>query len=695
MAQNRLSQEKSPYLRQHASNPVDWFPWGKEAFTKAANENKPVFLSIGYATCHWCHVMERESFEDETVAALMNELFVSVKVDREERPDVDKLYMKACQMMTGRAGWPLTIIMTPDKKPFFAGTYIPKKRRFNQLGMLELIPRIGELWRGKKSDLLISADKILDALKQKPAARATGQIGENTLHAAYLELVQSFDKRQGGFGGAPKFPSPHTLFFLLRYWRRKKIPFALEMVEKTLRSMRLGGIFDHVGFGFHRYATDSHWRVPHFEKMLYDQALLAMAFTEAYQATKKAAYKQNAEEIFTYVFRDLLAPDGGFYSAEDADSEGEEGKFYTWTWDQLSSVLDQEELELAAKLFHAAKEGNFADESSGERKGANVLFRTLTLEEFTAKENLEADILRGKIDGLLRKLIASRQKRKRPLRDTKLLTDWNGLIIAALAKAGRAFSQPDLTESAARAALFLLEKLRNKDGELLHTYCGGESKTAGFADDYAFLVWGLTELYEATFKADYLETALELNQIFIDRFWDEDHGGVYFTSSSAESLFLRTKESFDGAVPSSNSVAMLNFLRLSRMSADAGLEEKAIKIGQYFARNAAASPSAHTMMLCAADFALGPGYEVVVAGKTGAADTTRMVRFLREEFIPNMVVLFLPAREKEASIKKIAPFAASYRSIEGTATAYVCSHHTCQKPTADIAIMRRFLGVPD
>ncbi|MBN1222988.1 MAG: thioredoxin domain-containing protein, partial [Candidatus Aminicenantes bacterium] len=544
MAQNRLSQEKSPYLRQHASNPVDWYPWGDEAFVKAEKENKPVFVSIGYSTCHWCHVMEHESFEDEAVAALMNDIFVSIKVDREERPDVDNVYMKVCQMMTGRGGWPLTIIMTPDKKPFFAGTYIPQRGRFNQIGMLELIPKIGELWKKSRTDLSDSADKIIQALGKQPSPAGSGQIREETLHSAYRQLAQSFDSRNGGFGLAPKFPAPHTLLFLLRYWRRENIPFALEMVEKTLQAMRSGGIFDHVGYGFHRYSTDSLWRLPHFEKMLYDQALLAMTYTEAYQATKKTAYRKNADEIFTYVLRDLSAPEGGFYCAEDADSEGEEGKYYTWTWNELSKELRTEELDLAAKLFHLEKEGNFVDEATGERNGSNVLFRTLSLDEFVAEEEGDAVILTKKIKRLLRKLNDLRNNRVRPLRDIKILTDWNGLMIAALAKAAQAFSRPDLTAAAVRAVRFILRQLRSKDGGLLHSHCEGESKTAGFADDYAFFVWGLIELYEATFEESFLQTALEMNQFFIRRFWDDRRGGIYFTSNAEKPLFIRTKESF-------------------------------------------------------------------------------------------------------------------------------------------------------
>jgi len=695
MTPNRLSQEKSPYLRQHASNPVDWYPWGKEAFVKAVREDKPIFLSIGYSTCHWCHVMERESFEDKGVATLMNEVFISIKVDREERPDIDNVYMKVCQLMTGSGGWPLTIMMSPDKKPFFAGTYIPRKGRANQAGMLELVPRVGSLWKKRRQELLSSADKIIDVLQKQTVPMGKQPVGEKMLDLAYQQLKQSYDTQNAGFGRAPKFPAPHTLLFLLRYWKRKKNDYALEMVEKTLQAMRRGGIFDHIGYGYHRYSTDNRWLLPHFEKMIYDQALLVMAYAETYQATQNLFYKNTAEEILTYVLRDMTSPQGAFFSAEDADSEGEEGKFYTWSWDEIQEKLRSEDAQLAEALFAITKEGNFTDESTGEKAGVNIPHQTMSLEELAAHKKIKLDRLERQAQKLRKKMFELRQKRVAPLKDTKILTDWNGLMIAALAKSARAFHRPDLADAAVRAADFILDSLRQPDGGLLHRHCDGESKTSGFADDYAFMVWGLIELYESNFNDRHLQSALALNRYFIRHFWDKKQGGLYFTPEAGETLFIREKESFDGAVPSSNSVAMLNFLRLGRMTSDSELGAMAEQISTYFATNIGAHPSGYAMMLSAADFALGPSQEVIVTGKASGPDTALMLKSLHAEFLPNTVVLFIPDEPGEQTIHRIAPFTASYNSLEGKATAYVCSNYTCQKPTIDIPQMRDLLGVPD
>jgi uncharacterized protein YyaL (SSP411 family) len=695
MTQNRLAREKSPYLRQHASNPVDWFPWGEEAFTKAREEDKPIFLSIGYSTCHWCHVMEKESFEDKGVATLMNEIFISIKVDREERPDVDNVYMKVCQLMTGGGGWPLTIIMTPEKEPFFAGTYIPRKGRANQVGMLELVPRVGDLWEKRRPDLISSTSKIIDVLKQQSVSLGNHPLGEKMLDAAYQQLAQSFDHKNGGFGGAPKFPTPHTLLFLLRYWKQKKNDYALEMVEKTLQSMRMGGIFDHIGYGYHRYSTDTKWLLPHFEKMIYDQALLVMAYTEAFQATKNSLYKKTAEEILSYVLRDMTSSEGAFFSAEDADSEGIEGKFYTWSWQEIQADLDAEDALLAAELFTIKKEGNFAEESTGKKTGVNIPHQTFSLEKLAAQKNMGPEQLEQKSQALRKKLFALRQKKIPPLKDTKILADWNGLMIAALAKAAQVFGRPDYADAAVQASDFILNSLRQPDGGLLHRYCEGEAKTSGFADDYAFMVWGLIELYEATFDERHLQSALELNQYFIDHFWDQKGGGFYFTAQSGEQLLLREKECFDGAVPSSNSVAMLNFLRLSRMTSNTELEHKAETISTHFATKVGAYPPGYAMMLCAVSFMLGPSHEVIITGSLKDQGAMVMLQALRNEFLPQKVVLFVPEESKESNIQIFAPFTKAYEALEGKATAYVCTNYTCQKPTTDINRMLSFLGIPD
>ncbi len=438
---NKLINEKSPYLLQHANNPVNWFPWSNEAFEKAKLEDKPIFLSIGYSTCHWCHVMEKESFEDEQVAKLMNDTFISIKVDREERPDIDGIYMSVCQMVTGAGGWPLTIVMTPDKKPFFAGTYFPKYNRFNRIGMMELIPKLKSVWVNQKEEILKSADDIALSLNRQNFFSDSTEIDASILDKTYNDLSNRYDKTSGGFGSAPKFPSPHNLLFLLRYWKRKNEPNALKMVEKTLTEMRYGGIYDHIGFGFARYSTDQNWLVPHFEKMLYDQAMLVLAYTEVYLVTKNDFYKKTAEEILEYVLRDMTHSDGGFYSAEDADSEGEEGKFYLWDADELRNVLDKDESDFAIKVFNVADDGNWIDESKGMMPGTNILHLKESIKNLAADFNLSENEFANKLELIRDKLFKYREKRIHPYKDDKILTDWNGLMISALARASQAFNR--------------------------------------------------------------------------------------------------------------------------------------------------------------------------------------------------------------------------------------------------------------
>ncbi|MDQ7785669.1 MAG: thioredoxin domain-containing protein, partial [Desulfomonilaceae bacterium] len=507
---NRLLNEKSPYLLQHAYNPVDWYPWGPEAFEKARTEQKPIFLSIGYSTCHWCHVMEHESFENEETAALMNGTFVSIKVDREERPDLDHLYMSVAQMMTGRGGWPLNVIMTPDKRPFFAGTYFPKESRFGRIGMDDLCNRIAELWSTRRDEVLQSAGKIVSAIRQVPDEQPGEAPDKSVLESAFRQLSQRFDPRRGGFGEAPKFPTPHNMLFLLRYWKRTGDSSALHMVEKTLEALRRGGVYDHVGFGFHRYSTDAEWLVPHFEKMLYDQAMLATAYLEAYQATGNDLYGRTADEIFTYVLRDMTSPQGGFYSAEDADSEGEEGKFYVWTLEEVRRILDDEEAEAVTEAFSLTADGNFREEATGRITGANIPHMRKSLDQVARTLDIPVEHARDLVERARRKLFEAREKRIHPHKDDKILTDWNGLMIAALAKGARVLGKPEYARAAAQAADFILGTLRSGDGRLLHRYRDGEAGLPAHVDDYAFFIWGLLELYEASFEVKYLKTALDL-----------------------------------------------------------------------------------------------------------------------------------------------------------------------------------------
>ncbi|MBN1255303.1 MAG: thioredoxin domain-containing protein [Deltaproteobacteria bacterium] len=686
---NKLISEKSPYLLQHAHNPVDWHPWGTEAFERARKEDKPIFLSIGYSTCHWCHVMEEESFEDPEVAQLMNQTFVSIKVDREERPDIDNIYMTVCQMMTGRGGWPMTIIMTADKKPFFATTYIPKETRFGQTGMKELIPAIRALWEGRREDLFTSAEQIAGALNQiasESPSSPGGELGEGVLKTAYDQLSQNFDTQHGGFGTAPKFPTPHTLMFLLRYWRRTGDKQALEMVEKTIQEMRLGGIYDHVGFGFHRYSTDSRWFLPHFEKMLYDQALLAMAYTEAYQATAGTeAYEQTAREIFSYVLRDMIDSKGGFYSAEDADSEGEEGKFYLWTQKEVKSILSPEEAQLVISVFNIEKEGNFAEEATGRKTGGNILYLKKLLQKIVP------DGLGQTLEEARAKLFDAREKRGHPHKDDKILTDWNGLMIAAFAKGAQVFAEPRYEEAARRAADFILGTMVDAKGRLYHRYRDGDPAIAGFLDDYAFLTWGLIELYEATFATSYLESALDLNTMMLQHFWDGEQGGFYFTADDADTILTRKKEVYDGAVPSGNSVAMLNLLRLARLTANPELDEKAAQISHACSPLVSQSPGAYTQWMVALDFARGLSYEVVIVGDPQADDTTAMLKVLRKAFVPNKAAILRPTSEEDPDITHLAEFTKGLSSLNNKATAYVCRNFRCELPTTEPQQMLRLL----
>jgi uncharacterized protein YyaL (SSP411 family) len=637
--------------------------------------------------------MAHESFEHPEIARLMNETFVSIKVDREERPDIDNVYMSACQVMTGSGGWPLSIIITPDKKPFFAATYIPKESRFGMTGMMELIPHIRELWATRRGEALSLSSKIATVLQQTSQDIPGKELDEATLELTYEQLAKRFDGQHAGFSSAPKFPTPHNLLFLLRYWKRGGNKAALDMVEKTLQAMRCGGIYDHVGFGFHRYSTDSQWLVPHFEKMLYDQAMLAMAYTEAYQATGKEDYGKTAREIFTYVLRDMTAPEGGFYSAEDADSEGEEGKFYLWTQEEVRQTLGNEEADFVAEVFNIEKDGNFAEQVTRRRSGVNILHLRKPLEEIASDLNLSQQDLQAHLEVIRQKLFAYREKRVHPMKDDKILTDWNGLMIAALSKGAQAFDEPEYAEAACRAADFVLENMHKPDGRLWHRYRDGQAGIQANLDDYAFLVWGLIELYEAIFDARHLKVALELTGDMLMHFWDEDGGGLYLMSEDGESLLVRKKEIYDGAIPSGNSVAMLNLLRLGRITANSDLEEKAAKIGRAFSESVKQLPSAHTQLMVALDFGIGPCYEVVIAGNAQAEDTKAMVKALRTRFLPTKVVLLNPSEQKSPEIAQFAEFTKNQSSIEGKATAYVCLNYNCKLPTTDINKMLELLNV--
>jgi uncharacterized protein len=553
--------------------------------------------------------------------------------------------------------------------------------------MIDLIPRIREVWSKRRNEVLESAEKIVEALLSTETATAGAMMDLSVLEVAYGELSQRFDENYGGFSQAPKFPSPHNLLFLLRYWKRSGDEKALRMVEKTLLEMRKGGVYDQIGYGFHRYSTDREWLVPHFEKMLYDQAMLSIAYLEAYQATGNERYAQIGREIFTYILRDMKSPEGGFFSAEDADSEGVEGKFYVWREDEAREALDKEDADLAVSFFGMKKEGNFLDEATRSKTGSNILHLKKTISDLAADFPIPPPEIEMRIERIRKRLFEVREKRIHPYKDDKVLTDWNGLMIAGFARGAQVLEDSACLEAAKGAAEFILNRMRTPNGRLLHRYRDGQAGIAAHLDDYAFFIWGLIELYEASFEANYLKTALELNGDMLEHYWDQERGGLFFIPDDGESLLLRKKEIYDGAVPSGNSIAMLNLLKLARLTGKGELETKAGEIAQCFSSHVRQMPSGFTQFLSAFDFAVGPSHEVVVAGPPAAADTGKMLKELRSSFLPGLVVLFRPSDEASPTIDEVADFVKTHVSVGGKATAYVCSGHACKRPTTEIQEM--------
>jgi uncharacterized protein len=670
---NRLAQEKSPYLLQHADNPVDWYPWGEEAFNKAREENKPVFLSIGYATCHWCHVMEHESFEDEEVASLMNEAFVNIKVDREERPDIDNTYMTVCQMLTGSGGWPLTIVMTPEKEPFYAATYLPKSSRPNRIGMTELVPALGKAWKEDHERVMESVQRIKEGFRKSlELGRSQKELSDSVIDDGIEDLRQRFDEVNGGFGGAPKFPSPHNLLFLIQNARINGHEPSKMMAEKTLMAMRMGGLWDHVGFGFHRYSTDHEWLLPHFEKMLYDQAMLLMAYAEGWQLTGNPLFRQTAYEIVQYLDERLTSSDGVFYSAEDADSEGEEGKFYVWTADEIRSVLPESDAVFFMDLYNIDEEGNFHDEATGRKTGANIPHLSKAVREES----------RDRVEDLLRQLKKSRESRVRPLLDDKVLTDWNGLMIAALARAGVIFDDNKLTAKSEKAWEVLYEFCLCPGDRLLHRLKEDEAAISGMADDYTFTIWALTELYNATFDPEYLVQALHLQEIFDRNCFDEDHGGYFFTPHDGEQLLGRQKEIYDGAIPSSNSVAALNGFRLSRLTSNPDFENRARSIFKAFSGPVEDAPAGYTFALYARQLMNSSTREIVICDPPESEAMHEAIRICREKAAPGSAIV-LKTDETEILLNKADVFT-RYKARDNGLTVYVCENFSCRKPVHTI-----------
>jgi len=671
---NKLSTEKSPYLKQHADNPVDWYPWGDEAFQKAKAENKPIFLSIGYATCHWCHVMAHESFEDPEIAKLMNEAFINVKVDREERPDIDNTYMTVCQMLTGQGGWPLTIIMTPDKEPFFAGTYIPKDARLNRIGLRQLIPGVTGMWKNEPKRVEKATAKIREGFTKSQEFESGKFPGTEATDFAAEQLAQRYDEQHGGFGSAPKFPSPHNLMFMLRQWKLTGKDRFLEMVTTTLEQMRLGGIWDHIGYGFHRYSTDQEWLLPHFEKMLYDQALLMMAYTECWQATQNPLFKQTVYEIAEYIERDMLHPKGGFYSAQDADSEGEEGKFYVWEKEEIESLLNDDASSFNT-FYNISQEGNFEDEASGKRTGKNIPHLSSALNSEQAKW----------FDDARTTLFSEREKRVHPLLDDKILTDWNGLMITAFAKAGFAFNEDRFTNLAGQAFSFIEENLV-QDHKLLHRFSDGEAAIDAMADDYAFLIWALIELYQSTFNPEYLEKAISWNKQFISSFWDEEKGGFYFSIADDDQVYGRQKQIFDGAIPSSNSVALMNLIRLSRLTGETELENYADKVGKAFSADLIQSGASISHSMQSVQFLNAEAKELSLV-----ADLEELPETVRNTFTPFNILHVISEDNREA-LSEIAPYTSTQKKINGKLTLYVCTNFMCKEPLSGLKIIKKALG---
>jgi uncharacterized protein YyaL (SSP411 family) len=692
---NRLIREKSPYLLQHAHNPVDWFPWGEEAFAEARKANKPIFLSIGYSTCHWCHVMERESFENPDIAQILNQHFISIKVDREERPDVDRVYMLFVQSTTGSGGWPMSVFLTPQLQPFFGGTYYPPEDRYGRPGFGTLLERLAGIWQQHQDKVVNQGKQFTDALNDaltKKVARPADGLRAEWLETAYRQISSGFDPEDGGFGPAPKFPRPAVFHFLLRYWSRTGSATALDMSLFTLRKMAAGGMYDHLGGGFHRYSVDERWHVPHFEKMLYDQAQLVSIYTEAYQITGDTLFAQVVDETLSYLARDLAAAEGGFYSAEDADSlpsatasEKKEGAFYVWTDSETNAVLSPDESLIFRRSYGVEKAGNVRADSDphGELSGQNVLFRqndTELVAKLTGKNQSEVErLLMSARDKLFRR----RSQRPRPHLDDKIITAWNGLLLSALARAYQVFRNPVHLQHAQRTASFLQNQLYS--GRLLRSYRQGPGTVPGFAEDYAFLIQGLFDLYEADFDYQWLRWAIELQSEFEKRFADPA-GGFFNTEGSAADILFRLKDDHDGAEPSANSVAAMNLIRLSRILGRADLESTASKLINSFHEMLDRHPAAMPQMLSAADALLANPLQIVIATRNPADDP--LLRIAQAAYQPRRILLLAG----EPGLAQQVPELRGMDLIDGRSAAYVCRDFTCELPIIDPEALATKLG---
>ncbi|KAF0214834.1 MAG: hypothetical protein FD174_4283 [Geobacteraceae bacterium] len=669
---NRLIFATSPYLLQHAENPVEWYQWGEEAFAKAREENRPIFLSIGYATCHWCHVMAHESFEDRDVAAVLNRHFVPIKVDREERPDIDGQFMAAAQMMTGSGGWPLNVILTPDGKPFFAATYMPKTPRMGMPAVADILERLAEIWRTEPDMVEKNCASVMEALAQLNMTSPGALPGREMRMETLRQLDSMYDPEWGGFGLAPKFPMPHYVSWLLRCWKETGEEQALSMVEHTLRQMRCGGICDQLGFGFHRYSVDRQWLAPHFEKMLYDQALLAIAYLEAFQATGNPFYKTAAEEIFAYVLREMTLPEGGFCSGQDADTEGEEGKYYLWTRAQVTEVLGEGPARIFCRLSDVTERGNF--------EGKNILRLLLPLETFAEREGIMPELLRADMERWREQLLQARERRIRPLRDEKVLTAWNGLMIAALAKGYAVTGDERYLAAAERGAAFVREKLTTPSGRLMRSFHLGRPAIPAFLEDYAFYLLAFTELYGATAARGHLADAQRFAREMLRLFPDEKSGALFDTGSDTGEPLIRTLTAYDGAVPSGNSVAAMGLIRLGKITGDSDFLRAGEGIVRAFMGKAEKQPAAFLYLFMAHDCLVIPEVELTLVGKPEDQETKAMLRAVGRRFLPGLVLRCFEDNESPR-----------FKVMEGRTTAYLCAEGACRPPVAGVAGLEKLL----
>jgi uncharacterized protein YyaL (SSP411 family) len=694
---NRLGREKSPYLLQHAFNPVDWYPWGEQAFEKARKEDKPIFLSIGYSSCYWCHVMEREVFENRALADLMNQLVVSIKVDREERPDIDQIYMAALQAMTGSGGWPMSIFMTAERKPFFAATYIPPTSQFGKPGFPEILQHIHTIWTNERLKVLESSEQIKQFLATSTAPpERTGTITEKALEQGFQGFVKIYDSAHGGFNTAPKFPRPTVLNFLFRYHHRTGSMKALAMALATLQTMADGGICDQIGGGFHRYSTDERWHVPHFEKMLYDQAQLVLSYLEAYQITHDRKFAEVARNVLGYVQGVLAHAEGGFYSAEDAESavstfypeQKKEGAFYIWTKSEIEYVLGIEEAKIVEYVFGIEEDGNVLWDPRKEFVGENILFIKYSAEETASRFGKKVEDVAAILDLAKEKLFDERRRRPRPHLDDKMLLSWNGLMISAFARAYQTLGDESYLEYAERAGRFLIAKLMDPaTGRLLRRYRDGEAKYDAHLADYAFFIQGMLDLYEASFQIEWLQKAVKLADDQIAMFYDNQKGGFFDTPGTDPTLLIRMQEVFDNAEPSGNSIAILNLLRLSHIIGSSRYYEIACKSLTRFSELIEKYPPALPQLLVALDFSLSKPMQIVLAGSRKHPVIREMIDEIHSRFLPNKVILFADGAEGQTFLSRYVPFFKNLSASNGKQMVYICSNYTCELPTSDVETM--------